>query len=870
MNVEVDNFTIEQYWDKVNFKPNDEQRRAILHTDGPLFITAGPGSGKTRVLLWRAINLIVFQKIPPQDIFLSTFTEKAAKQLQDGLRNLLGLITNETGQPYDISRMSIGTVHSLCQKLLVDRRFNPEHVRRRAPILIDELGQYFRIYNRRYWQELIAAGGYDDEEAAQRAINQYLIGRDIYSRHEAVKNCISAFNRFSEESLDPDSVHSEEPVLQSLLAMCKKYRSDLININGVARVDFAVLQQSAYQYFLADEAATRVFSHVIVDEYQDTNAIQEKIYFRLAAGKKNICVVGDDDQALYRFRGATVENLVQFESRCEKYLGQRPIRIDLSINYRSRSPIVDFCRKFIDSTDWADPGIPGLFHRIHDKQISAFRTSDDVSVVTSTHQKADVVYEEIANFIKRLKDEGAISDYNQVAFLFPSMKGFDGMNSRVHGFITAFEKLGVPYYAPRAGRFLEVEEAMVVFGLFQKVFGSPLLRDRTDASSGFRNFQNWLVTSKARADELCTGDSNLLAFLQDRAAEVKDAADDFAIMADACEKTGTDLKAQVPVGYTQTLARLPELSLRTQKALQSHSVNQHIKNKHDAGTPVSITYVLNRVTALDWSILDLFYQINGFEWFRSAYQRAETGTDEGPVCNLGLITQYLARFMEQYAPILTGQVLAKGTFVNLFYSSYLYALFRLAESEYEDADDPFPKGRVPFLTVHQSKGLEFPVVVLGSVFRTEHQAPVLEAAMRELLQKQGEPLDRLSKYDSMRLFYVGLSRAKNLLVLPQYTHGKAASPEFKAIFDEGTLETLPRFEPSSLPSSMPDSDDLGTSFSYTGDYLMYKKCPRNYMIYRHYGFVPSRGQTMFFGRLIHETIEDVHNLVMARRGHVDA
>jgi hypothetical protein len=68
---------------------------------------------------------------------------------------------------------------------------------------MDELSQYFRVYNRRYWQQLIAAGGYDDEEATQRAINQYLIGKDLYSRHEAVKNCLSAFNRFSEESLIP-------------------------------------------------------------------------------------------------------------------------------------------------------------------------------------------------------------------------------------------------------------------------------------------------------------------------------------------------------------------------------------------------------------------------------------------------------------------------------------------------------------------------------------------------------------------------------------------------------------------------------------------------------------------------------------------
>ena len=153
---------IEHYWELAGFAPNDGQRDAIIHVDGPVLITAGPGSGKTRVLLWRTFNLIVFHNVEPSTIFLSTFTEKAAKQLQDGLRSLLALVTNETGRAFDTAAISVGTVHSLCQRLLVDRRFNPDHTRRRAPVLLDALGQYFRVYNRAYWQSLIAAGGFPD------------------------------------------------------------------------------------------------------------------------------------------------------------------------------------------------------------------------------------------------------------------------------------------------------------------------------------------------------------------------------------------------------------------------------------------------------------------------------------------------------------------------------------------------------------------------------------------------------------------------------------------------------------------------------------------------------------------------------------
>lgn len=142
---------IQELWKIKNFTPNDEQRKAILFDENkPMFITAAPGSGKTRVLLWRTVYLIVDKKISPDQIFLSTFTEKAAHQLKEGLKELLGIAANFTNEKYDLARMYVGTIHSNCHRVLLDRKFSVTSERQVPPRVLDELGQYLYIYNQRF------------------------------------------------------------------------------------------------------------------------------------------------------------------------------------------------------------------------------------------------------------------------------------------------------------------------------------------------------------------------------------------------------------------------------------------------------------------------------------------------------------------------------------------------------------------------------------------------------------------------------------------------------------------------------------------------------------------------------------------------
>jgi DNA helicase-2/ATP-dependent DNA helicase PcrA len=744
--------------------------------------------------------------------------------------------------------------------------------------LLDEVGQYFKVNNKKNWAEMSATAGFGESDTAIYEINKYFDntyqGVPKTSRHDAALSVIALFNRFSEESLDPKKCKTKDETLKKLLKMYEAYQDTLSLSELQKEVDFSLLQKAAFDHIQAFPDASSIYEHVIIDEYQDTNAIQEQIFFALANGHKNICVVGDDDQALYRFRGATVENLVEFETRCEKAIGQRPLRIDLDVNYRSRKKIVDAYTDFIRQTDWKKEKQSG-YYRINDKNITAHSKDSGVSVaLTTPNPDKFAVCREVVNFVYNLKQSGKITDYNQCAFLFPAMK----QNTRVEDFKKAFadfnEEMGftgttneIKYYAPRSGRFLDTGEAKAIWGIFMLIFDRP--HGHVDVS-----FRTWMHDCEAKAHSLAAKDANLKQFIEDKKQELLAVSKDYRILLKAIEENGLDLKEPFPSAKVKIFYNIPGLSARAKRNLVNKYLYNILVKREQSGNPFAVSYILNRATSVDWSVLDLFYQLNGFDHFREMYLKAEDGTDEGPICNLGLITQYLSRFMEDRGPVITASRLQEGRFVLSFFASYTYALFRLGETEYENVDDPFPKGRVPFLTIHQSKGLEFPVVVLGSPDRRRRDADIKEEIIRALIpNKEGEPLEKIPTFDTMRMFYVALSRAQNLLVLARFGRGKQTPPtsyyetgEFTSFFAANKFPTIPSLNIDTIPATKEKTDDLGKSYSYTSDFIYYKKCPRQYMVMRKYGFVASSSEIMFFGSLIHQTIEDLHNHLLSQKG----
>jgi len=870
----VHELDLQNLWQATGFKPNPAQEEAIRHTDGPLYLPAGPGSGKTRVLLWRALNLIVFHGVPPDAIYLSTFTEKAALQLREGLQVLLGDVTNRTGQAYDLTQIYVGTVHSLCRRLIMDRRFSEGRQRIRPPQLLDELGQYFHLRKRRNWTELTANVGLDPDDDNVTIYRVFDPGfkYDSTSKHKPVVECMAFFNRLSEECVDPHSAldkiraaapellayfaqHDIDPDgLELLFRLCIQYRQSLSGRPYVSYTDFALLQQAAYDVLDGFSGSGHVFQHVIVDEYQDTNTIQERIFFKLAAGHKNICVVGDDDQALYRFRGATVENFVEFPHRCQQYLGQTPTTIPLTRNYRSRKRIVDFYTAFIEECDWRKRGRE--LYRVP-KDIEAHRTDSAPSVIASTKGSIEGACAEIAQLVRRLLDTRKVENPNQIAFLFPTLKSKSVGHMR-----EALNAQNLVVYAPRAGRFLEVPEAVDVFGIFAQIFGVP--PHPKDWGGDFGDFCNWMDNAKHRGAELMDADPMLDQYVRDRREEIATGVADYEALTNVVERYHWDLRAPYNLNtMKRALHDAPGLSPRAKRIIGSRYLDRIIRKRIEEGNPFDLRYMITRATSMDWNVLDLFYRICGFQHFKHMFDLAQGGQDEGPIFNLALLSQYLTRFIDEYTPLISAEALQGGLFKRGFFMSYLLSLFRLGESEYEHPEDPFPKGRIPFITIHQAKGLEFPVVVLANPLRRKHKPRRVELFVYSFLEREpGEPLERMDEFDIMRLFYVALSRAKNLLVLADAS--RYTAKVFRDLFKNG-VPRIPDLDLNTLPSASIKDEKLPQTFSYTADYLQYKKCARQYMIFRKYGFAPSRTQMMFFGSLVHQTLEDLHNHLIAQK-----
>jgi len=271
-----------------------EKKEAIRITEGPLLIIAGPGAGKTRTLVERVVHLVM-KGIPPENIFVATFTEKAAAELVTRISNRL----LELNLKVNLNEMWVGTLHSMFLRIL-DQHREFSRLKRNYRVL-DQFDQRYLIF--RHMREFVKMPGVVD-----------LVHAKEQSTWLASELVVSYVNKASEELLDVTKLKAAtDPNIAAIGHLYEAYQKLLADENAL---DFSSIQVEAWNLLnnhptvLAD--LQKKIQYLMIDEYQDTNTVQEKILLLLASAKSNICVVGDDDQGLYRFRGATIRNILEF------------------------------------------------------------------------------------------------------------------------------------------------------------------------------------------------------------------------------------------------------------------------------------------------------------------------------------------------------------------------------------------------------------------------------------------------------------------------------------------------------------------------------------------------------------------------------
>ena len=289
---------------------NNAQKEAVLHLEGPLLIVAGAGSGKTKVLTSRIAHIIKEKKAFPNQILSVTFTNKAAKEMQNRVSSILN--SEAIGLTW------LGTFHSICAKLL----------RKHAPAV--GLTSNFTII---------------DSDDQVRLTKNICKAENIDIKQLAPKYILSIIDRWKNKGFYPDEViiNKNDIYEKTVLPLYKIYQQKLLDLNAC---DFGDLILHVVKILEKNLDIRKIYSnnfkYILVDEYQDTNYIQSRWLYLLSEKYKNICCVGDDDQSIYSWRGAEIKNFLEFD---QVYKNSKIIRLEE--NYRSSQNILSVASNLI-------------------------------------------------------------------------------------------------------------------------------------------------------------------------------------------------------------------------------------------------------------------------------------------------------------------------------------------------------------------------------------------------------------------------------------------------------------------------------------------------------------------------------------------
>ena len=755
--------------------PNPQQQQAIHTTEGPLLIIAGPGSGKTFTLVERIYYLISEKGVPPEHLFVSTFTEKAAAELITRISSRLA----SANIAVNLNEMYVGTFHSICLRFLEEHR-DLTRLKRNFTLL-DRFDQQYFIYQRLF--------DYQEIEGSQ-----LILGDSRTSWWRRAENLMTWVNKVSEEALDPDVLlNAAEPEVQALGRCYCQYQ---VHLEAENCLDFSTIQVEALRLYdehpeVLDEICTKI-QYLMMDEYQDTNTIQELILFRLAKPNFNLCVVGDDDQGLYRFRGATIRNILEFPQKFSDSVCQQ---VKLITNYRSHPEIVKFYNQWMGTLDWTAEGTTFRYQKTIVPNTKKEFTPMPAVLKVSGGPDVKNWHDEVLTFLYGLRDSGALTDWNQVAFLFRSVR-----NEKVIALAEALEAHGIPVYSPRSNLFFDRVEIRLMIGALIFLFPQ------------FEKGRKW----------------NKEAWLEIWNYYDNDCFRQFAM----------------------------ELRKPENKPLLTWC-------KRRAKTHFFLT------ESTDYAFSGLFYDLLQFPLFSQYLGDVTQGgaIDSRPSRNLAIFSQLLNKYEYlHHINVLTPDYLEKN--LQRLFNRFFRFLKEGGIDEYEDASEYAPSGCVSFMTIHQSKGLEFPVVIVGSMEATPRKQHTDLDSLLELKyyrKPSFEPLEETKNYDFWRLFYTAFSRAQNLLLLTcqERTQGRRApSAYFKSVYDQVCPWRYDAFQPKHLTLETIRDVNLKNEYSFTSHITVFEDCARQYKFYRDLGFAPIRRNPILFGTVVHQTIEDIHKAVL--------
>ena len=362
---------------------NERQKEAVLTTEGPVIVMAGAGSGKTRVLTRRIAHLILDKNVSPYAILAVTFTNKAAREMKERISSLVSM---------DSRNMWVSTFHSFCARFL--------------RIEINHLEGYTTKF------QII------DDDDSERIIREIMKELNIDSKQFRPQNLQSLISE--EKNLGIEQKFRDHQMTDVYKRVFDSYQKKLKHDNLVDFDDLIILTLKILNEFEdVLNKYQRKFEYILVDEFQDTNTPQYELIKLLSLKNRNIFIVGDEDQSIYSFRGAKVENIQLFQKDFDDYK-----LILLEENYRSTKPILDIANRVIDNNK----------NRIK-KNLFTSNTKDNKPI----YYKAESSYDEemfIVDQIKKLKLEGY--EYKDFAIMYRS-------NFLSRGYEEEFIKYKIPY-----------------------------------------------------------------------------------------------------------------------------------------------------------------------------------------------------------------------------------------------------------------------------------------------------------------------------------------------------------------------------------------------------------------------------------------